>query len=153
MHIYINSIKLNNSLVDGPGIRTVVFLQGCEIKCKGCHNYSTWDIEKGKKVKVRDVFDEIHNKMFNKKITISGGEPLLQKEALLELLKLLNKHNYDIALYTGYLKEDVPKEIIKKIKYLKYGPFKIDLATSTMPYIGSTNQVFERIDKNETIKK
>ena len=50
MFMRINSIRYNNSVVDGPGIRTVLFMQGCDLHCKGCQNRSTWDIEKGKKV-------------------------------------------------------------------------------------------------------
>ncbi len=145
MNIYINSIKYNNSLVDGPGIRTVVFMQGCEIKCKGCHNYKTWNIEDGTLYKVSDLVNELKGKTINKKITISGGEPLLQKKALVLLLKKLSELNYNIVLYTGYEKKDVPQEILEKINYLKSGPFKYELLTTTKPYVGSTNQKFERI--------
>ena len=52
MLMRINSIRYNNSVVDGPGIRTVLFMQGCDLHCKGCQNRSTWDIEKGKKVEI-----------------------------------------------------------------------------------------------------
>ena len=52
MFMRINSIRYNNSVVDGPGIRTVLFMQGCDLHCKGCQNRSTWDIEKGKKVDI-----------------------------------------------------------------------------------------------------
>ncbi len=87
----INSIKYNDSHVDGPGIRTVLFMQGCDIRCKGCQNKSTWDINKGKEVDIDDLVDELKQKVFNKKITISGGEPLVQKECLLELVTKLLK--------------------------------------------------------------
>ena len=50
MIVYINSIKFNRSLVDGPGVRTVVFFQGCDLHCKGCQNPSTWDIKAGEQV-------------------------------------------------------------------------------------------------------
>ena len=96
MFIRINSIRYNNSVVDGPGIRTVIFMQGCDIHCKGCQNKSTWDINKGKKIEIDDLANELNKKVFNKKITISGGEPLMQKEALIELVTKLNDLKFDI---------------------------------------------------------
>lgn len=145
MKIYINSIRLNNSHVDGPGIRSVLFMQGCDLHCKGCHNQSAWDIKKGKPVEISDLVAHLTRKVFNKKITISGGEPLYQLEALKELINQLNLHGFDIALYTGHTKEEVPQEIIAKVKYLKTGSFIQSKKTSTMPFIGSSNQVFEEV--------
>lgn len=151
MLICINSIKYNNSHVDGPGVRTVLFMQGCDLHCKGCQNKSTWDINNGNYIEIDDLITELKNKVFNKKITISGGEPLYQKKALIELLTKLNNENFDIALYTGHTKKDVPKEIIDKVKYLKTGEFIESLKTTIKPFVGSTNQIFEEV-KNETIK-
>ena len=145
MNMHINSIRYNNSLVDGPGIRTVLFMQGCDIHCPGYQNASTWDINKGKVVDVKDLADELNKNVFNKKITISGGEPLLQKESLLELVKLLKKYEFDIAVYTGHQKEEVPEELIKHIKYLKTGNFIKDLKTTVKAYVGSINQEFEEV--------
>ena len=141
----INSIKYNNSHVDGPGIRTVLFMQGCDIHCKGCQNKSTWDITKGKEVSVDDLVSELKQKVFNKKITISGGEPLLQKEELIKLVNKLVNEGFDIALYTGHLREDVPVELISKVKYLKTGSFIEELKTTIKPFVGSSNQVFEEV--------
>ena len=147
----INSIKYNNSVVDGPGIRTVLFMQGCDIHCRGCQNQSTWDINKGIERDIDDLVNELNQKVFNKKITISGGEPLMQKDALIELLDKLNNEGFDIALYTGHTKGEVPYEIASKVKYLKTGSFKQELKTTIKPFVGSTNQIFEEV-KNETIK-
>ena len=151
MNIVVNSIRYNKSLVDGPGIRTVLFLQGCDIHCNGCQNKSTWDIKNGKTILVDDLVDQLNKKVFNKKITISGGEPLLQKEALLELVKKLKENDFNIALYTGHEKEDVPIEIIDNINYLKTGRFQKELKTTIIPYVGSKNLIFEEIN-HETIK-
>ena len=148
----INSIKYNNSHVDGPGIRTVLFMQGCDIRCKGCQNKSTWDINKGKELNIDDLVNELKQKVFNKKITISGGEPLVQKDELVKLINRLAEENFDIALYTGHSKEEVPPEIISKIKYLKTGKFVQNLKTTITPFVGSKNQVFEEINEDETIK-
>ena len=145
MIMYINSIRYNNSVVDGPGIRTVLFVQGCDLHCKGCQNKSTWDITKGKKIDIDTLVDELNKRVFNKKITISGGEPLMQKDALIELVAKLNTLGFDIALYTGHQKEDVPNAIIDKIKYLKTGNFIQELKTTIKPFVGSENQLFEEV--------
>ena len=142
--IFLNSIKFNRSLVDGPGVRTVVFFQGCDIHCKGCHNQSTWDITKGTKIKTNELADILRKDVINKKITLSGGEPLMQAEAISELIDLLP--DFDIALYTGHELSEVPEYILKKIKYVKTGNFQIEKKTSIKPYVGSDNQEFRRVN-------
>ena len=107
---------------DGPGIRTTIFFQGCNVKCRGCHNERIQDIRYGKEYEVRDLCEEILS--YNlpvKKITISGGEPMIQKEALEEFINEMYKKNFEIALYTSYDLEEVPKNILEKLKYLKVG--------------------------------
>lgn len=141
--IFLNSIKFNRSLVDGPGVRTVVFFQGCDLRCKGCHNKSSWDITKGTEVNVDDLALLLKKEVVNKKVTISGGEPLMQKEGLIELVKLLD--GFDIAVYTGHEISDVPNELLDNITYIKTGSFKEELKTTTKPYVGSTNQEFRRV--------
>ncbi|MCI6357067.1 MAG: radical SAM protein [Erysipelotrichaceae bacterium] len=145
MLMRINSIIYNKSVVDGPGIRTVLFVQGCDLRCKGCQNKSTWDFNKGKEIDINDLVNELNEKVFNKKITISGGEPLMQKEALINLVTKLNDLGFDIALYTGHQKEDVPSILVEKVKYLKTGNFIQKLKTTITPFVGSSNQVFEEV--------
>ena len=138
MNIYINSIQFNKSLVDGPGVRTLVFFQGCDIHCPGCHNQSAWDITKGTLYSVKELAEQIKKGTFNNKITLTGGEPLMQKEALVELLKELK--GLDVIVYTGHQKEDVPEEVWKLTSYVKCGPFIERLKTTIKPYVGSSNQ-------------
>lgn len=145
MKIRINSFWANGSMCDGPGIRSLLFCQGCDIHCPECQNPSSWDPDAGIEKDVAELTKEILALSDNAKITITGGEPLLQKEAVAELVKLLDEAGMDIALYTGHAKEEVPAEILTHLKYLKYGPYKKELRTSTLPFVGSTNQTFERI--------
>lgn len=145
MKIVINSIYANRSLVDGPGIRTVLFLQGCNLHCEGCQNKETWDITKGNVKEVVDLAKELRDISINKKLTISGGEPLMQVNAVRELINLLP--DFDIALYTGHQREDVPDDIINGLTYLKTGPFVEKLKSTVVPFVGSTNQKFERVKK------
>ena len=143
MKVYINSIKFNRSLVDGPGVRTVVFFQGCDLRCKGCQNPSAWDIKKGTEVETQELATLLKKEVCNKKITFSGGEPLMQADALIELVKLLD--GFNIAVYTGHELCDVPQELLERINYIKTGPFKEELKTSTLAYMGSSNQEFRRL--------
>ena len=140
----------NPSLCDGYGYRTVVFLQGCNLRCPGCQNPSTWDINKGISVDVKDLAHHLREKCLNKKLTISGGEPLLQADALKDLLEELK--DFDLCLYTGHELNEVPQEILGYLKYIKVGSFKKDLKTSMKPFVGSTNQEFLEVKHNEKAK-
>lgn len=149
-YLRINSIMENPSLCDGPGYRTVLFLQGCNLKCNGCQNPSTWDVNNGRKVEIKALASDLRKKCFNKKLTISGGEPLLQKESLIELFEELK--DFDLCLYTGHEYEEVPPEILKYLKYIKVGPFKKELKTTIVPYLGSTNQKLIEVKHDEISK-
>lgn len=137
MNIIINSIDYTGSIVDGPGIRAVLYVQGCERKCDGCHNPATWGISKGRTVRIQDLTDELRSNVKNKKLTISGGEPLLQYASILELVKGLTE--CDIVLYTGFELNEVPKEILR---YIKVGKYIDEERCTTVPYVGSRNQKF-----------
>ena len=110
--------------------------------CNGCHNPSTWNKDGGKEIEVADVVAEIKKETNNKKITISGGEPLLQFHGLMELLNELQ--DYDIVLYTGYNRDELPQEIFPLIKYLKSGEYIQEEQSSIIPFMGSANQKFEK---------
>ena len=104
--------------VDGPGIRFVFFVQGCGLKCKYCHNRDTWDARCGKKYSVTDLYDKImHYKNYiypNGGVTVSGGEPLLQAEFLIELFRKLKSHGIHTCIDTsGMVKiTDTIKELL-----------------------------------------
>ena len=143
MVVYINSIKFNRSLVDGPGVRTVVFFQGCDLRCKGCQNPSTWEMKNGTEMTTDELVMILQKEVVNKKVTFSGGEPLMQAEALIDVVKKLK--DFDVAVYTGHEYEDVPQELLDNIKYIKTGSFKEELKSTIKPYLGSTNQEFRRV--------
>lgn len=92
--------------VDGPGIRFVIFMQGCPLKCKYCHNRDTWQLNKATNYSVTDVVKKVlrskpYFETSNGGVTVSGGEPLLQAKFVLELFKELKKHNIHTALDTA----------------------------------------------------
>jgi anaerobic ribonucleoside-triphosphate reductase activating protein len=143
--IKISDIDFNGSLVNGPGVRALVFLQGCHIMCEGCHNQSTWDKDCGKEYTTSDLADEIAKKVKNKKVTITGGEPFFQTDAVMELARRLYDYDFDICLYTGSNFDEVPRDILQYLKYIKVGKFKKALRSTTTPYMGSTNQEFIKL--------
>lgn len=143
MVVYINSIKFNRSLVDGPGVRTVVFFQGCNLRCKGCQNPSTWEMKNGTEMTTDELVTILEKEVVNKKVTFSGGEPLMQVDALIDIVKKLE--GFDIVVYTGHEFEEVPKELLDNITYIKTGSFKEELKSTVKPYVGSTNQEFRRV--------
>ena len=91
--------------VDGPGIRFVLFLQGCHLQCKYCHNRDTWDINSGEYKSLVDIFDKImryKNYIFpNGGVTVTGGEPLLQSKFLIELFTKLKLENIHTCIDTS----------------------------------------------------
>ncbi len=106
--------------VDGPGIRFVIFLQGCHLKCKYCHNRDTWDINGGSYKSLDEIFEKIirYEAYFNSShggVTVTGGEPLLQVKFLIELFKKLKKEGIHTCIDTSgiiNLTEDI-KEVLK----------------------------------------
>lgn len=119
----IHSIE-SMGLVDGPGIRTVVFLQGCSLRCQYCHNPDTWDLCAGEEMTADEVINKI--KRFkpyfknNGGVTFSGGEPLMQPEFLLELLKKCKENDIHTCIDTaGYGKGDYD-EILKYTDLILY---------------------------------
>ena len=108
---YIHSIE-TMGLVDGPGIRVVVFMQGCPLRCLFCHNPETWNKKSDNKMTSKEIVDEVRKyRPYIEKdggVTFSGGEPLLQTEYLLEMLEMSKKAGFHTCIDTsgtGYNKE------------------------------------------------
>ena len=100
--------------VDGPGIRYVVFMQGCMLKCKYCQNRDTWDLNCGEEYTVDEVFEKImkyKNYMIasNGGVTISGGEPLLQADFIIELFTKLHENGISTCIDTSGIFAITPK--------------------------------------------
>ena len=93
-------------MVDGPGIRTVVFLAGCNLRCKYCHNPDTWQVLRGDEMSVGEVLDEVlkyksYYKFSGGGVTVSGGEPMLQARFLTEILAACRDHGIHTTLDTS----------------------------------------------------
>jgi anaerobic ribonucleoside-triphosphate reductase activating protein len=134
---------IKNSVVNGIGVRDVLFLQGCPHHCKGCHNPQTWDFMDGEDKFISELlawFEDSQND-----ITISGGEPLMQFSELMYFMNLVNVFdNKRFWLYTGYTYERIPKEWLEEladyVDVLVDGRFEVDKKDLTLQFRGSSNQ-------------
>lgn len=148
---------VKESIVDGDGIRYVVFTQGCPHNCLGCHNPHTHDFFKGYHTSIKKMVDEIASNPMLKGITLSGGEPFMQSKALAELCRQVKKLGKDIWAYSGYTYEMLSNEVTEHssellglVDVLVDGKFDIDKRDLTLKFKGSTNQ--RTIDCNNTRK-
>lgn len=112
-------------LVDGPGIRTVVFLQGCSLRCAFCHNPDTWSTTEGNEMTPEELVKQIvkfksYHKASGGGVTFSGGEPLLQPEFLIETMKLCKEQGIHIALDTAGCGLGKYEEILKYVDLIIY---------------------------------
>ena len=137
---------VEESIVDGPGIRFTVFFQGCTHNCFKCHNPQTHDINKGKDVSIEEMIDKIKQLPLTDGVTLSGGDPLMQIDDCLELCKRIKKLELEIFVYTGYTYEQILKmgskyqELLNYIDFLVDGPFVYSLLDLSLLYRGSSNQ-------------
>ena len=137
---------LGDSIVDGSGIRTTVFSQGCPHHCPGCHNPETWDFGCGTDVPVEALVDAVRSNPLCRGVTFSGGEPFAQGEAFAKLARLLKEKGYEVASYSGYTFEellagsDEQRDLLSAIDVLIDGPFLLAEKSLEVPFRGSRNQ-------------
>jgi anaerobic ribonucleoside-triphosphate reductase activating protein len=140
---------VKESIVDGPGIRYVVFAQGCPHLCRGCHNPQTWDSTGGEIKDTADLLKEIKKGKGLKGVTFSGGEPFEQAEAFVILGKEVKKLGLNVITYTGYIFEEIIElgksnpwyqELLTLTDILIDGPFMEEFKALDLPFRGSTNQ-------------
>lgn len=142
---------VDDSIVDGPGIRFTIFTQGCAHHCFNCHNPETWAFDKGKDVDIDELISKIKRNPLLQGITLSGGDPLYQVNACLELVKKVKELNsdLDIIIYTGFTFEELANNFKKNndlLSLLKLSDILIDgkyedsLRDLTLSFRGSTNQ-------------
>ena len=159
MLIRLASKLQRNSIVDGEGIRAVVWTQGCPHNCPGCHNPETHDINGGFLVDVEELKEEINSLDSEVGVTLSGGDPFVQPEACLEIAKYCHKIDLNVWCYTGYTYEQLVKmgkdnpvinDFLNEIDVLVDGRFVQKLKSLEAKFRGSKNQ--RLIDMKETLK-
>ena len=147
---------VNDSIVDGPGLRYTIFVQGCYHNCLGCHNPESHDVNGGYLKDIEEILKEIDENPLLDGVTLSGGEPMLQVEALIELSKEIKKRNLNIVLYSGYTYEQIISDQ-NKLSLLKLGDMLVDglyveeKRSLALLYRGSSNQ--RLINIQESLKQ
>ena len=121
MNGYIHSFETFGT-VDGPGVRFVVFFQGCPMRCLYCHNPDTWNINDGQQYSAEEIIDKIKRNLpfyTSGGITASGGEPMMQIDFLIELFELAKENNIHTCLDTsGAVYDSSNMELMEKIEKL-----------------------------------
>ena len=137
---------VSDSIVDGPGIRTTIFSQGCPHHCPGCHNPETWAFGCGTQVPVEAIVEIVKSNPLCRGITFSGGEPFSQATGFAKLAEILKEQGYEVASYSGYTFEELlsgseeQRSLLSAIDILIDGPFLLAEKTLEAPFRGSRNQ-------------
>lgn len=157
---------VKDSIVDGEGYRYVIFFQGCNHNCYGCHNPQTHSFDGGVELDDNDIIADLEkcNKAGLMDITLSGGDPFFQAKQILSLVKTLKEKDYNIWAYTGFIfdeflnfinKKDCDKRIthdmINLLHYIDVvvdGPFVLSKRTVEGRFVGSTNQRLVDVHKS-----
>ena len=149
-----------DSIVDGEGIRTVIWTQGCPHHCLGCHNPETWSFDDGEEVELDEVYAAIDELEGQDGITFSGGDPMMQPKQCAEIAKYARSKGLNIWSFTGFNYEDLIElskkkpeimEFLKEIDCLVDGRFILSRKSYSCIFRGSTNQRI--IDVKQSLKK
>lgn len=154
-----------DSIVDGEGLRVVLWTQGCPHNCKGCHNPKTHSFNDGYLTDTLNLIEELNDNIkYQDGITLSGGDPFMQPEAVNEIAKYVKSINKNVWAYTGFDFEKLLemseknkhiKELMQNIDVLIDGKFKIEELSLDLYYRGSRNQrvinVKESLKQNKVI--
>ena len=135
--------------VDGPGLRTSIYLAGCAHRCPGCHNPSTWSFKAGRDMSVDEIIRIVERNGYD--VTLTGGDPLYSAEALMPLVAELRRLGYGVWCYTGFTIEELLDggeglpvgigPLLEAMDVLVDGPFVESLRDTSLMFRGSSNQL------------
>lgn len=135
-----------DSIVDGPGIRTTVFCQGCPHHCPGCHNPETWEFGCGTEMSEETILQIVEENPLCHGVTFSGGEPFSQAAGFAKLGRVLKEKGYEVASYSGFTFEELlngtqaQRDLLSTIDILIDGPFLLEERSLELNFRGSRNQ-------------
>ena len=151
---------INCSIVDGDGFRVALYVSGCKHGCNGCHNKETWDFKAGKEFtkEVEDILFDRLDKPYINGLTLTGGDPLLNCDGILPILKRFRErygNTKDVWLYTGFTideimqSSDLKNKVVELCDYIVDGKFDIEQKDTTLAFRGSRNQkIWEKTSEN-----
>jgi len=145
------------SLVDGPGLRYVIFSQGCPHRCPNCQNPETWDASAGKEFSVKQVIRLIKQQKKTKRgVTFSGGEPFLQAAELAQVALAARQLDWDVVTYTGFTYEELAADnsegtnaLLSASDILIDGKYVHKLRDTRLQFRGSSNQRLIDVSKTQ----
>lgn len=148
----------HHSTVDGPGRRSVIQVSGCSIRCQGCFVPQTHERENGRSISISELVEEILAKSdAHDGVTILGGEPFDQPDAVAELVSRLNREGFHITVYSGYTIKDLIQRKLPSVDYILThidllidGPFVASLREGAGEYRGSQNQRIINLSRETT---
>ena len=138
---------IDDSIVDGPGLRLAVFTQGCPHRCRGCHNPGTHDPSGGREVAIEEILEQYRDNPLLSGVTFSGGEPFLQPEPLARLARMIREAGGDVIVYTGFYYEELlapgrrakVSPLLAETDLLIDGPYVEELRSLELRFRGSSN--------------
>lgn len=151
-----------DSIVDGEGLRAVLWTQGCIHNCKGCHNPETHDLKGGYLEDIENIKKDILALEYHDGITLSGGDPFTQVNACLEIATFCKQNNLNVWCYTGYTFEqllDMAKtnrkiiDLLEQIDILVDGKFILEQKSYEVVFRGSKNQRILDVKKSLELKE
>ena len=139
---------IKHSLVNGPGIRFVVFFQGCIHHCKGCQNMDTWDPSGGEFIEPDELIEMIRSTKHLDGVTLSGGDPFMQAQSAAYVAKACHDMGLSVWCYTGYTYEEIMEgkapegavELLEETDVLVDGRFEQERRNLMLNFRGSENQ-------------
>lgn len=146
---------VEGTTVDGPGLRTSIYVAGCKHQCEGCHNPQSWDFNGGKDMSMDEVLDVVRENDFN--VTLSGGDPLYMADEVTQLCRRIkNELHKNIWCYTGFVWEAIVGKpeympLLETIDVLVDGPFVLGRRDISLFFRGSGNQRI--IDVQQSLKQ
>ena len=148
---------VHDSIVDGPGIRYVVFAQGCSLLCDGCHNPETQDPKGGKEIPLNDIVKDMLSNPLTDGLTLSGGEPFDQAADCASLAAVAHENGMNVWTYTGKTFEELQddakidlniKDLLTQSDVLVDGRFVLSERTLAKKWCGSKNQRVIDVEKS-----
>lgn len=151
---------IRESIVDGPGWRFVVFVQGCPHHCPGCQNPQTHDFDGGYETTVENIVNAVKEDSLLAGVTFSGGEPFTQAKALAVLAREIKAIGLDVMSFSGWTYEELLegateengwRELLDELSFLVDGKFILEQKTLSLKFRGSKNQRIVDVQKSLTM--